>query len=289
MSAVQRKNISEVIPAVIAAILGGSTLISFIISAFLTPNVIIDFAKGENLSEAQFIIRNTGNAPAKDVVLTIQAPCCAITIESVFSTENYSERITPDPNSVELDVPRFVQGGGSIIKIDTIIDNESKLTGGEYNTYITYDQGSVSRTIPILPERAIEVFSDFWVQYGTTIGILIAFIAFVPVWIFIRRCLRKVEIKGVVPKTLRGHESFLTIYGRHFGVDRGTAWIEYYEHDSLIERYRLDPVLWSNKRIDVRLNVIGLLDNKVYVIRVERNGVLTIPNSNAEVTIRKNT
>lgn len=106
------KNIGVPILTAIIAVLGGSTVISFIISAFLVPNMTIDSAIDRlDQSKAEFVIKNTGNAAAKNVILTIQAPY-NVANHTVFSTENYTERKSSNPKSLEVYIPRFVQRGG---------------------------------------------------------------------------------------------------------------------------------------------------------------------------------
>jgi hypothetical protein len=250
------KNIGvTILPAIIAAVLGGSTLITFIISAFLTPNITIDFAiDWRNLNEAKFIIKNTGNAAAKNVILTVQAPY-SITSHTIFSTENSTEVSSPNPKSLEVHVPRFVQGGGSLTEIDTVIDNKSNITTGEYRIYITYDQGSVSRIIPIVqrPFSINEEYSSFWNQYGTAITYLGAFVVFVPSARFILRYLarrRRASIRAIAPKLIRlqKENNLVTILGSKFG-SKGSVWIEYYEPVSEEEKiYNMPPLSKKEKQ-----------------------------------------
>jgi len=60
---------------------------------------------------------NIGSASAKDLKLTVQAPPHVTFKHPIFSTERYAENKTIDPSLLELNVPRFVQGAGSLIRM----------------------------------------------------------------------------------------------------------------------------------------------------------------------------
>ena len=64
------------------------------------------------MTNAEFIINNTGNAVAKNVIVTIQAPYI-ITKHIILSSENSTEQVSPGPYILQVSIPRFAQGGGS--------------------------------------------------------------------------------------------------------------------------------------------------------------------------------
>lgn len=76
---------------------------------------------------------------AKDLKLTVQAPPDVSFKHPLFSTERYTENKTGDPTILEIYVPRFIQGDGSMIRIETLIDPKANLTSGDYVFYATYD------------------------------------------------------------------------------------------------------------------------------------------------------
>ena len=71
--------------------------------------------------------------------VTVQAPANVTFKHPIFSTERYTENKSGDPSLLELYMPRFVQGAGSLIRIDTLI-GKGTTVNGSYTFYATYDQ-----------------------------------------------------------------------------------------------------------------------------------------------------
>jgi hypothetical protein len=77
------------IGVIITAILGGST-ISSIYSAIYQPNIDVQLVPDrKDIHNVTIRMINTGQASAKDVILTVEAPS-RINTYNIFSTENYS-------------------------------------------------------------------------------------------------------------------------------------------------------------------------------------------------------
>lgn len=86
-------------------------------------------------------VRNSGNAPATNVLLTFRAPS-QIVINSVFSTENYT-LIKDDDSVLRLSIPRLSNGNGSLISIDVNVSNLTDISEKQYIAYLTHDKGSL--------------------------------------------------------------------------------------------------------------------------------------------------
>lgn len=119
------------VPVIVAIIAGTVSLISaytnFIISSFFTPNIQISKESAGKLNDKIIIdITNNGTAAAKSLRLTVQAPPNTSFIRPIFSTEKYSENNTGAPTKLEMYVPRFVQGTGSLIRIESLNHNDSQ-------------------------------------------------------------------------------------------------------------------------------------------------------------------
>ena len=130
------------VPIIVALLSLGSAIIvasfAYIASVILKPNISITTASSSNLHTTIFDITNIGSAPAKDLKVTVEAPPNVTFNHPIFSTERYTENKTRDPSLLELYVPRFVQGPGSLIRIDTLIARGASLSGS-YTFYVTYE------------------------------------------------------------------------------------------------------------------------------------------------------
>jgi hypothetical protein len=173
------KNIG--VPIIIAIIAGVialiSALINYIIAALFIPNLDISKEPNQEQNKKTIIdITNIGSAPAKSLKLTVQAPQNISFKHPIFSTEIYNETKTEDPARLELYIPRFIQGDGSMIRIEALINNRSNMTSGNYIFYATYDQGSIRKTIPISEKVTaptipfLDQFANWWSQYGNAIS-----------------------------------------------------------------------------------------------------------------------
>jgi hypothetical protein len=113
------KNVGvPIIVAIIArAVALISALVNFIISALFVPNIqIFKDPRAQGKDKVVIDITNIGTAAAKNLKLTVMAPPNTSFLYP-FSTESYSKNKTGDPTRLEINVPRFVQGSGSLIQI----------------------------------------------------------------------------------------------------------------------------------------------------------------------------
>ena len=233
------KNIA--VPIIVAIIAGAvglvSALINFIISALFTPNIQISeepLKIGDN--KVTIDITNNGTAAAKNLKLTVQAPPNTSFNRPFFSTEKYIENATGNPTKLEMYVPRFVQGVGSLIKIESSL-SQPNVSGhhyivysGNYIVYVTYDQGSVEKVIPLsLSFEAKTQVPIILSQYGITIVSVNVGIAFISFAVWFHKKLTIMKIIEVRPDILLPHQkdNVITILGSNFG-NKGTVWLEYY-------------------------------------------------------------
>jgi hypothetical protein len=97
----------------------------------------------------------------------------------IFSTETYTEKFVQNSTTLEVLVPRFSQGDGSLVKINTLANSKPNLTSVDYVIYSTYDDGSnklsahVSKTPLAVPQTIGDQTNDFLAKYQySTIGII---------------------------------------------------------------------------------------------------------------------
>lgn len=173
--------------AVIAGVIVGvGTLIgaaySSIILAIFTPIISVTAAPNSNANGTIIDVTNTGSASAKDLKLTVQAPPHVTFQHPVFSTERYTQNRTEDPSLLELFVPRFVQGAGSLIRINTFIASGTN-TSKTYTFYATYDQGSILKFIPILQQlRPSNVYALYIPIILLIISGITSLVVIYPLW-----------------------------------------------------------------------------------------------------------
>jgi hypothetical protein len=157
---------STIVPLVIPILTSGlaiSGVTFFINEVYFKPNLEIKLLPNElNGDLSTVTVRNIGNVAANNVLLTIQLPNKIISY-SIFTTENATLIINPNEKEdvvgynffnistratnentgvVELYVPRFVQGNGSLIKVVAFTDPQEDSNNRNYGVYTTYDGGS---------------------------------------------------------------------------------------------------------------------------------------------------
>ena len=144
------KNVGTPIIVAIITLIGGF-FISYISSVLYKPDVSIELVPSkEDVHNATINLLNKGSAPAKNLKLTMESPHNIVTTD-IFGTENYTKRYT-NSSSLEVDIPRFAQGKGSLITIAVSIDPHSSIdTNDHYTVYTTYDQGSDMNIEYVLP------------------------------------------------------------------------------------------------------------------------------------------
>jgi hypothetical protein len=112
----------------------------------------------------------------------------------MYLVENYSADYENSTTSLELRVPRFTYGEGSLIRVKILIENKLDLTSSDYIAYATYDQGSYKKVLPIikkpppsLAELLSTLFNNFWRAYGGYLSLIGGIlVAIVPTSIFDR-------------------------------------------------------------------------------------------------------
>ncbi|MGH9995619.1 MAG: hypothetical protein ACRD4J_10350 [Nitrososphaeraceae archaeon] len=144
--------IVQILSSAVAAILALTGINTFINDFFYQPNLSIDTKT--NASDPQvndIIIRNSGTEAATKLVITVEAPGI-VQNRNIFSTENIKVTEYPkiDNNTLQIYVSRLVQGEGSFVRIESVVDDksstESNPLSSNYSVYATYDQGSITNT-----------------------------------------------------------------------------------------------------------------------------------------------
>jgi len=145
------KNVGVPIAVTLITLIGG-VVITSLLSVLFKPDISIELIPHkENPYKVTVDMENKGSAAAKNLKLTMESPH-NITSMHIFSTENYTKRYTNSSPILEVNIPRFVQGAGSLVRIDALIDSHSKITKNDrYIVYSTYDQGSKMVAEYILP------------------------------------------------------------------------------------------------------------------------------------------
>lgn len=163
----------------VSLVLGGSGLVDFIISE--KSSVFIGVVPNNKTTDstATVNVTNRGSAPATHLKLTLDAPG-KIYDYDVNSTEDY-EVYTKNSTSLVLNIPRFIHGEGSVIKVNLKLENISSSGSDDYIVYATYDQGSFRVDVPaiqhqqrVLPLSVQEQIIVFWNTYGYAITLFIA-------------------------------------------------------------------------------------------------------------------
>jgi hypothetical protein len=109
----------KIIVPIIVAVLGTS-VVNIFVSAFLRPEIFTEvIPDAENPLNATINVINKGRAPAKNLQITVEAPY-NITNHRIFSTENYTQKFIQNSTTLEVLLPRFSQGDGSLVKINTL-------------------------------------------------------------------------------------------------------------------------------------------------------------------------
>lgn len=93
----------------------------------------------QNKTESSLTVSNSGTAVATNILLTLEVPS-EILDKIIFSTENYTIK-QESKKSLQLSIPRFANGEGSIISIQTLV-NSSKFPEEGYTIHAAHDRGS---------------------------------------------------------------------------------------------------------------------------------------------------
>jgi hypothetical protein len=118
---------------------------SLLYNTIFAPNIIIhnpQFSKNRN--NAIIDITNNGSAPAKNALIVVRSNESFINNPTFFATDSYSSltNLTNEPNVLELSVPKFSQGEGSIVQINASLHHQINTPPANLTVYTTYDEGS---------------------------------------------------------------------------------------------------------------------------------------------------
>jgi hypothetical protein len=171
---------------------------------------------------ATVTLRNEGVAPATNLTLVVYAP------EKIAISSNYT-RYTVEVSPVKIDderleayLPKLVQGSGSIVTLDIILENQTVVD--YYVAYVTYDQGSLMKD----SSQPSDYFSLF------LISLTFGFIVFYAVYLFFlyrygirrrRRVLNKMFMSNVtqniveIRRALKDNNKIDTIFNNAWKVE----------------------------------------------------------------------
>jgi hypothetical protein len=197
-----------IIVAVIAGILGASGIVNVIIAYIIKPDMFAEVLPNHTTDPhvVTINVKNNGNAPAKDLDLTVTTSTNITNHTTIFSTEGFTKINTTNPQILHLHIPRFVEGEGSLVSIHMLTDPLPNSTSPEvYDIYTTYDVGSsklVSTVTTQPPYVIIEKQTTNFIEkysYGITyIGVAIVVFGGLVGYLEIkkRRARRKQKTKG---------------------------------------------------------------------------------------------
>jgi hypothetical protein len=168
-----KNNIVSILTLGVTVLLGGSGLVDYIISE--KPSVFIAVVPDNNTTDstATVEVTNRGSAPATHLKLKLDAPGI-IDDYDVDSTEDY-EVVFKNSTSLVLNIPRFIHGEGSIVKVYLKLENILSSGSDDYIAYATYDQGSFRVDVPAIqpqlktPLPIQEQITLFWNSWGDAI------------------------------------------------------------------------------------------------------------------------
>jgi hypothetical protein len=211
--------------ALVTAIVAGLFLSAFNIfynQIYNIPKFNIDVSPNAQNGLAEINVINEG-IPATHVVLTIQTPEKIIKYH-IFTTENLTNVNSSDQKTLKIYLPRLERGGGSIIKIDTLVTSKTKVQYPNYTIWATYDQGSFKYVLQ-KPLSSEEEFIVFWSQYKIPIILICIGIAVVLLKRYWTTLILSLIFLGfviyfeilILYGRVRGDE-FLSIFGKDIGM-----------------------------------------------------------------------
>ena len=117
------KDMSKWVVPIIVALIGifsVSGIVNVIIGYLLKPDIFAEVIPiGKNPNVTTINVKNNGHAGAKNLELTIETSS-NLTSHHIFATENYSEIYGKNLRMLQISLPRFSEGQGSLITIDTV-------------------------------------------------------------------------------------------------------------------------------------------------------------------------
>ena len=186
-------NKGTIIAAIIAVV--GIIAIPFLnmaipyVSGPILHYVIIPNSDGRT---AKISVGNYGISAATNVTLTVIAPEKILQIQSTFSTDEI-QRLSFNGTTMKAFIPKIIQGPGSLVEINLLIDAPLGSSNSNYTGYATYAQGSAT-------SHTTDVFSDVLEKYSWMIILLYSYVIFYIfslVWVTNRSKLRRL-IHGLI-------------------------------------------------------------------------------------------
>ena len=139
-----KPSIYTIIVSIISTVIGAPVIFNFVHDYLTNPNIIIGITFNSNLQENAIVeVKNSGNEAARFFSLTVNSPLPILNYD-LFVTENLADvdENKKDNNTLQISIPRFMQGPGSLIKIDLNFTSKFDLPHETIFVYSIFDQGS---------------------------------------------------------------------------------------------------------------------------------------------------
>ena len=166
----------------IPAILSNVTLIITALGTFFSdvynkPNLQVSILpiEQDEISRTSVDVFNDGRVPATNLKLFIRSPENILTYDN-FTTENITVSKL-GPKLLRVDVPRLVQGGGSMVNTVLTTDTNSNASNQSMIVHAIFDQGSLTRVSMSEPAFVDKLILDLTSFFGNPlVSILIGII-----------------------------------------------------------------------------------------------------------------
>lgn len=137
------------------------------ISGPILHYIIIPSSDGRT---AKISVGNNGMSPATNVTLTVIAPMKILGIKSSFGTDEI-KTLSFNGTIMKAVIPKIVQGPGSLVEINLVIDAPSGSYYSNYTGYATYNQGSAISNVT-------DSFSETLTKYSWAIILIYVYVIF---------------------------------------------------------------------------------------------------------------
>ena len=121
------------------ALIGAPTLYNVISDIFFTPTISMEFLPDyDTKNNITLEVKNIGNEAATNYLLTVKSPL-KVSNYNLFITENSTniKKSLLDQKTLQISIPRLVQGPGSLIMLDLFLNSPTNITD-KFIAYSTF-------------------------------------------------------------------------------------------------------------------------------------------------------
>ena len=163
------------------ALIGAPTLYNVISDIFFTPTISMEFLPDHDTkNNITLEVKNIGNEAATNYLLTVKSPL-KVSNYNLFITENSTniKKSLLDQKTLQISIPRLVQGPGSLIMLDLFLNSPTNITD-KFIAYSTFDQGSSKKEVSFADDKEPLSFNDKFEEFlgkylsSTSIGGIIS-------------------------------------------------------------------------------------------------------------------